>query len=75
MNEHDFLVTLQKRASEQEHAMKAVPFPKVFTFIVEWLSHHPWRYLIPLAFLISLLFRGLFGTEYTDGILLLFKGL
>lgn len=75
MNEHEFLVTLQKRAREQEHAMKAVPFPKVFTFIAEWLSHHPWRYLIPLAFLISLLFRALFGSNYTDGILDLFRGL
>jgi len=75
MDEHKFLLLLQERAREQEKAMKAVPFPKVFLFIITWLSHHPWRYLIPLAFLISLLLRWIFGSAYTDGILLLFRGL
>ena len=73
MDEHEFLLTLQKRAREQERAMKAIPFPAVFAFIVEWLSDHPWRYLIPLAFLISLILRGIIGSHYTDSILTLFS--
>jgi len=75
MKESEFLYLLQERAREQERAIKAVPFPKVFLFVTEWLSHHPWRYLIPLAFLISLLFRGILGERYTDFILGLFKNI
>lgn len=75
MNEREFLLKLQDRAREQEQAMKAVPFPRFFHFVIEWLSHHPWRFLIPLAFLVSLLFRGVFGPEYTDFILKLFRGI
>lgn len=73
MNERDFLSLLQERAREQKRTMQAVPFPKVFSFIVEWLSIHPWRYLIPLAFLISFILRGIIGASYTDVILRLFK--
>lgn len=75
MNEREFLLTLQDKAREQERAMKAVPFPKVFHFVIEWLSYHPWRFLIPLAFLVSLLLRSIFGTNYTDFILRLFRGI
>jgi hypothetical protein len=75
MNEREFLLTLQDRAREQERAMQAVPFPKIFRFTIEWLSHHPWRFLIPLAFLVSLFFRGVLGPEYTDFILRLFRGI
>lgn len=75
MNEREFLLTLQERAREQERAMKAVPFPTVFSFVATWLSHHPWRYLIPLAFLVSLLLRLIAGSSYTDFILKLFRSL
>lgn len=75
MNENEFLQQLQKRARLQKETMESVPFPKVFAFIVEWLSMHPWRYLIPLAFLISLILRGIFGTTYTNLILWLFSRL
>lgn len=73
MDEHEFLSLLQKRAREQKRTMDSVPFPKVFSFILEWLSIHPWRYLIPLAFLISFILRGVIGAAYTDFILGLFK--
>ena len=73
MDEHEFLSLLQKRAREQKRTMDSVPFPKVFSFILEWLSIHPWRYLIPLAFLISFILRGIIGSAYTDFILGLFK--
>ncbi|MGH7204088.1 MAG: hypothetical protein ACREHC_06610 [Candidatus Levyibacteriota bacterium] len=75
MKERDFLLILQKRAQEQKRAMDTVPFPKVFRFVIEWLSDHPWRFLIPLAFLISLLFRGVMGSHYTDAVLFVFRSL
>lgn len=73
MNEREFIYLLQERAREQEKAMKEVPFPKVFAFVVQWLSVHPWRYLIPLAFFLSLILRWILGTSYTDEILHLFR--
>lgn len=70
MNEREFLQQLQKRAREQEQAIATIPF---FAFVAKWLSNHPWRYLIPLAFIVSLLLRGLIGSHYTDLILKLFR--
>jgi len=75
MKENEFLYLLQERAREQEKAMEQAPFPKFFAFVVEWLSHHPWRFLIPLAFIVSFILRGIFGSGYTDFILGLFRGL
>jgi hypothetical protein len=75
MNEREFLTTLQKRAQEQKRTMDAVPFPKIFAFVVEWLSVHPWRYLIPLALLLSFLLRAMLGEGYTDVILGVFRKL
>jgi len=70
MNERDFIQQLQERAREQEKAIATIPF---FAFVARWLSIHPWRYLIPLAFLISLLLRWIIGSNYTDFILRLFR--
>lgn len=70
MNEREFLFKLQERAREQEQAIATIPF---FAFVAKWLSVHPWRYLIPLAFLVTLLFRWILGSNYTDFILGLFK--
>jgi len=75
MNEVEFLSLLKERAREQKRTMYAVPFPKIFSFIIEWLSVHPWRYLIPLAFLISFILRGIIGQSYTDFILGIFSKL
>jgi len=73
MKESDFILLLKTRAKEQETLLKSLPFPKVFWFISQWLSDHPWRYLIPLAFLISILFRVILGISYTNYILRLFS--
>jgi len=72
MNEREFLEKLQERTREQERAIDTIPF---FAFVVKWLSVHPWRFLIPLAFLVSFVLRAFFGTAYTDFILSLFRGL
>ena len=70
MNEREFILKLQERVREQEQAVATIPF---FSFVAKWLSVHPWRYLIPLAFLLTLLLRWIFGSSYTDGILHLFR--
>jgi len=75
MKERDFVQLLQQRAREQKKEMDAVPFPKIFAFVIEWLSDHPWRFLIPFAFLISLALRGIAGTNYTDNVLQFFRSL
>ncbi|HEX8932346.1 MAG TPA: hypothetical protein VF810_04275 [Patescibacteria group bacterium] len=73
MNENEFIAKLQAKAREQELILQTAPFPKFFAFVVNFLSHHPWRYLIPLAFIISLILRGIFGMNFTNFILDIFR--
>jgi len=73
MKESDFILQLKTRAKEQEKLMQSLSYPKVFWFISKWLGDHPWRYLIPLAFFISILLRVIFTTTYTDYILRIFS--
>jgi len=73
MNEADFLSLLQKRAKEQKNTMEDIPFPKVFSFVLEWLSVHPLRLIIPLAIIISVSLRYIFGPSFTNFILTLFR--
>ena len=73
MNEAEFILKLQKRAREQEKIVRDMPFANVFSAVSLWLGHHPWRIIVPLAFLITLLLRGTFGGRYTDDVLLLFR--
>jgi hypothetical protein len=75
MKERDFVKLLQERAREQKKAMDAVPFPKFFAFTIVWFSDHPWRFLIPLAFVISIILRGIIGHAYTDFVLWIFRSI
>lgn len=75
MKQSEFVHLLQQRAQEQKKEMDAVPFPKFFAFVIEWLSDHPWRFLIPLAFLISVALRGIIGHSYTEFVLWLFRSI
>lgn len=73
MNEVEFLEILQKRARDQKNTMEEVPFPKVFSFVLEWLSVHPLRLIVPLAAIISVLLRYFFGPGFTNFILTIFR--
>jgi hypothetical protein len=75
MKQSDFIQILQERAQEQKKEMDSVPFPKFFAFAISWLSDHPWRFLIPLAFLISLILRGVIGHDYTNFVLWIFRSI
>ena len=75
MNENEFIVLLQKRAQEQEALISRIPLPGVFLRVIAWLGKHPWRLLIPLAFVISVFLHILFGSVYTNLILQIFRWL
>lgn len=72
MDEHEFVRLLQKRAQEQHKTLEQLPFSRIFSIVTKWLSDHPWRYLIPLAFLLTLLGRNIIGNNFTDLVLGLF---
>lgn len=74
MNEHDFLSQLERRAQEHERLLQGVPYKNMFLTLSLWLGEHPWRLLIPLAILLTLLFRLLLGIRYYELILKLFGG-
>lgn len=75
MNEAEFIQKLQERAQQQEKIIKDMPFSKVFSKVSLWLGHHPWRILVPLAILLTLLFRVILGGKYTDFVLSIFRNL
>jgi hypothetical protein len=75
MNENEFIKQLQKRAQDQEALLSHIPLSGIFMKVSSWLGKHPWRLLIPLAFGISLLLRGIYGSSYSDLILKIFRGL
>lgn len=75
MNEREFLSQLEQRAQEQEKLMQKSFYPQIFLFISMWFGKHPWRVLIPLAFLLSLGLRVIFGRVYFEQILSLFGGI
>ncbi|MDO8639843.1 MAG: hypothetical protein Q7R53_02860 [bacterium] len=72
MNEQQFLKKLQERAQEQEKIIKGMLLPRLFISISSWLGNHPWRILIPLAFVLTLIFYAAFGKNYVDFILKIF---
>jgi len=73
MNEVEFLALLQKRAGDQRNTMEKIPFPRIFSFILDWLSVHPLRLIFPLAAIISIVLRFLLGPNYTNMVLALFR--
>lgn len=74
MDEKEFLLALKKRAIEQEHIIKGMPLPNLFSTISIWLGDHPWRILIPIAFIISLTLHFLIGNPFDTLILKIFGG-
>lgn len=72
MNEREFIKTLEERAREQEKIIKGMFLPKAFTMISFWLGNHPWRILIPLAVVLTLVFHEILGKRYDSFILKIF---
>lgn len=72
MNEYQFIKTLEERAKEQEKIIKGMFLPKLFTSVSFWFGNHPWRILIPLAFMLTLIFHSMLGKRYDEFILKIF---
>jgi hypothetical protein len=72
MNEREFIKKLQERAKEQEKLIQDMPMHKVFSSISVWFGNHPWRILVPVAIILTLIFYFTFGKPYDDFILKLF---
>lgn len=72
MKESDFLLELERRARENESLIKKSGTAFMLSL---WFGEHPWRILIPLAFLFSIFSRVIFGKTYFEGVLFLFGGL
>lgn len=72
MNEREFIKTLEERAQEQEKIIKDMFLPKMFIGVSSWLGNHPWKILIPIAFILTLILHGLFGKTYDEFILKIF---
>lgn len=75
MNEQQFLLKLEDRAIEQEKLIQNLHAPEAVFGISMWLGHHPWRFMIPFSFLLSLLLQLLLGNTYIECILWIFGGL
>lgn len=72
MNEQKFLNKLQVRAQEQEKIIRGMFLPRLFTSVSFWFGNHPWRILIPLAFVLTLIFHNVLGKRYDEFILKIF---
>lgn len=72
MNEQEFLIQLEKRAREQELLIKKAPFHGVFFSLSMWLGENPWRVIIPIALLLTVVLRIVFGELYFNTILWIF---
>jgi len=72
MNEREFIKTLEERAKEQEKIIKGMILPGIFIGVSSWLGEHPWKLLIPIAFIITLILHSLFGKTYDEFILKIF---
>ena len=72
MNEREFIKTLEERAKEQEKIIKGMVLPKMFTSVSFWLGNHPWKIIIPLSIILTLIFHGILGKRYDELILKIF---
>lgn len=72
MNEREFIKKLQERTKEQEKLIKDMPMPRVFSSVSIWLGNHPWRILVPIAIVLTLVFHLSFGKPYDEFILKIF---
>ena len=72
MNEHEFLRILEERAKEQEKIIRGMFLPQIFTLVNFWVGTHPWKFIIPIAIILTLVFHYAIGKPYDDFILKIF---
>lgn len=72
MERNNVLIALKERVKEQQ-LLQSLPFPQVFLFITHLLGENPWRVLVPLSALLTILLHIFFGKVYDETILWLFS--
>jgi hypothetical protein len=72
--ERDFIEELEEKAREQQLIVKTEMIPVWAKGIGDWLVVNPWRVLVPIAAMVYLILRIVFGNDYLEFILGLFGG-
>ena len=74
LREKSFIVSLEARAAQQRRLAQTEVMPRPLAGIGEWLAVNPWRVLIPVACILYLLMRVVFGTPFRELTLRVFGG-
>lgn len=75
MKENEFLLELEKRADEQKQLMEKFSRKNIVFSLSLWLGEHPWRIILPLSIIMTLVFHSVLGDKYYEKILWIFGGL
>lgn len=65
-------MALRERARELQ-LLQGLPFPQFFLFITHLLGENPWRILLPLSALLTILLHIIFGKAYDEVVLWFFS--
>lgn len=71
MKEHSFILQLEERANER----KALKNSSLFPLMVMTVGTHPWKIILPLSILFTIILTILLKSDYINFILWLFGGL
>ena len=73
-NEEEFILKLESRAREQKKLVGTEVLPKWAKGMGEWLVVNPWRVLVPIAGVMYLGLRTMYGARFREIILGVFGG-
>ena len=74
MKEMDFLKKLEQQSSAQRRLVQTELIPEWAKGLGDWLVVNPWRLVIPVASMVYIVFRIVYGTKFREFILGLFGG-
>ncbi|MFH2019431.1 MAG: hypothetical protein ABII80_02360 [bacterium] len=72
--EEEFLLKLERRAREQKKLVGTEVLPIWAKGMGEWLVVNPWRVLVPIAGIMYVALRFVYGTRFREIILGVFGG-
>lgn len=75
MKEYEFLLELEKRAEEQKKFVEKFSKSNFIFSLSLWLGEHPWRIILPLSIIFTIIFHFFLGEKYFEGILWIFGGI
>lgn len=74
IGEAGFILMLERKSRDQKKMVETQIIPNWARGIGVWLAVNPWRVLVPLATILYLFFRFIWGVSYREFILGLFGG-